>query len=54
MCQPEGMRKVGRPKQRWKDDVEQDLESMGASRWREKVEDRAEPKKLITEALQGL
>jgi hypothetical protein len=38
---PNGRRKAGRPKLRWLDSIENDLESMGAKRWRKKAEGRS-------------
>ena len=36
---PDGRRKAGRPKLRWSDCIENNLESMGVNRWRKKAED---------------
>jgi hypothetical protein len=33
----EGMRRRGRPKKRWKEEVERDLQVLGVRRWRELV-----------------
>jgi hypothetical protein len=38
---PNGRRKVGRPKLRWLDCVENDMKSMGVKRWRHKEEGRS-------------
>ena len=36
----EGTRKMGRPKKRWKEEVERDLQVLGVRRWRELVAGR--------------
>ena len=36
----EGTRRSGRPRKRWKEEVERDLEVLGVRRWRELVADR--------------
>jgi len=36
----EGTRKRGRPRKRWKEEVERDLQGLGVRRWRELVADR--------------
>ena len=36
----EGTRRRGRPRKRWKEEVERDLEVLGVRRWRELVADR--------------
>jgi hypothetical protein len=36
----EGMRHRGRPRKRWKEEVERDLHVLGVRRWRELVTDR--------------
>jgi len=36
----EGTRKSERPRKRWKDEVERDLQVLGMRRWRELVADR--------------
>ena len=36
----EGMRRRGRPRKGWKEEVERDLQVLGVSRWRELVTDR--------------
>jgi hypothetical protein len=38
---PDGRRKVGRPKLRWRNGTENDLEFTGVKRWRKKAEDRS-------------
>jgi hypothetical protein len=39
--EPGGRRKVGRPKLRWLDRIENDHKSMGVKGWRKKAEDRS-------------
>jgi hypothetical protein len=39
---PEGRRKVGRPRLRWLDDVENDLRVMKITRWRKNAQNREE------------
>jgi hypothetical protein len=36
----EGTRRRGRPRKRWKEEVERDLQVLGVRRWREFVADR--------------
>ena len=36
----EGTRRRGRPRRRWKEEVERDLQVLGVRRWRELVADR--------------
>jgi len=36
----EGTRRRGRPRKRWKEEVERDLQVLGVRRWRELVADR--------------
>jgi len=36
----EGTRRRGRPRKRWKEEVERDLQVLGVGRWRELVENR--------------
>ncbi|KAJ4430204.1 hypothetical protein ANN_22414 [Periplaneta americana] len=53
---PGGLRKSGRPRLRWLQDVEDDLERVGCKRWRQQAQDRDEWFLLIKEAqaLHGL
>jgi hypothetical protein len=55
MSKPEGRRRVGRPKMRWLDDVEEDLRKMRISGWRGKARRRDEWKSVLREVkvLQG-
>jgi hypothetical protein len=36
----EGMRRIGRPRKGWREEVERDLQVLGVRRWREMVIDR--------------
>lgn len=49
-AQPYGKRKVGRPKKRWQEDVEEDLKHLGVKNWRQKARDREEWRKLLRQA----
>jgi hypothetical protein len=40
----EGTRRRGRPRKRWKEEVERDLQVLVGRRWRELVADRGEKK----------
>jgi hypothetical protein len=46
----EGTRRRGRPRKRWKEEVEIDLKVMGVRRWRELVEDRKKWKDIFRQA----
>ena len=46
----EGRRGKGRPRLRWKNDVEDDLRKLGVKRWRAKALDREEWASIIREA----
>ena len=46
----EGTRKRGRPKKKWKGEVEKDLHVMGVRRWRELVADRKKWKDIVRQA----
>jgi len=52
----EGTRRRGRPRKRWKDEVERDLQVLGVRRWRELVADRKKRKDIVrqTKAHSGL
>jgi len=45
----EGMGR-GRPRKRWKEEVERDLQVLGARRWRELVADRKKWKDIVRQA----
>ena len=42
--------KKGRPKERWKEEVERDLQVLGVGRWRELVADRKKWKDIVRQA----
>jgi len=46
----EGTRRKGRPRKRWKEEVELDLQVLGVGRWRELVADRKKLKDLFRHA----
>jgi len=46
----EGTRRGGRPKKRWKEKVERDLQVLGVRRWRELVADREKWKDIVRQA----
>ena len=48
--QLEGTRRRGRPRQRWKEEVERDLQVLGVRRWRELVVDRKKWKDIFRKA----
>ena len=52
----EGTRRRGRPRKRWKEEVERDLQVLGVRRWRELVADRKKLKDIVrqTKAHSGL
>ena len=52
----EGTRKRGRPRKRWKEEVERDLQVLGVRRWRELVADRKKRTDIVrqTKAHSGL
>jgi hypothetical protein len=43
----EGTRCRGRPRKRWKEEVERDLEVLGVRRWRDLVKDRKKWKEIV-------
>jgi len=43
----EGPRRRGRPRKRWKEEVERDLEVLGVRRWRELMADRKKWKDIV-------
>jgi len=46
----EGMRRRGRLRKRWKEEVERDLQVLGVRRWRELVADRRKWKEIVRQA----
>ena len=46
----EGTRRMGRPRKRWKEEVERDLQVLGVRRWRELVADRKKWKDIVRQA----
>jgi hypothetical protein len=49
-AKPEGRHGVGRPRQRWLDDVKADIKVLGVKRWRIKAQDRKEWLEILGEA----
>jgi len=49
----EGTKRKVRPRKRWKEDVERDLQVLGARRWRELVADRKKWKDIVRQAKTG-
>ena len=47
---PVGRRNKGRPRKRWVDDVEMDIRTMNIRGWRRLAMDRADWKRVVTEA----
>jgi hypothetical protein len=47
---PIGRRSRGRPKTRWKDDVEADLHAMKITNWRTRIEDKLAWKNIVEQA----
>jgi len=43
----EGTKRRGRPRKRWKEEVERDLQMLGVRRWRELVADRKKWKDIV-------
>jgi len=46
----EGTRRRGRPRKRWKEEIERDLQMLGVRRWRELVADRKKWKDIVRQA----
>ena len=46
----EGTRKRGRPRKRWKEEVERDLQVLEVRRWRELVAERKKWKDIVRQA----
>ena len=46
----EGIRRKGRRRKRWEEEVERDLKVLGVRRWRELVADRKKWKDIIRQA----
>jgi hypothetical protein len=46
----EGTRRRGRPRKRWEEEVERDLQVLGVRRWRELVTDRKKWKDIVRQA----
>ena len=46
----EGTRRRGRPRKRWKEEAERDLQMLGVRRWRELVADRKKWKDIVRQA----
>ena len=49
----EGTRRRGRPRKRWKEEVERDLQVLGVRRWRELVADRKKWKDIVRQVTVG-
>jgi hypothetical protein len=48
--QPHAIRKRGRPKIRWKDDVREDLKDLGIYNWITRTQDRSSWKEIVEQA----
>ena len=46
----EGTRRIGRPRKRWKEEVERDLQVLGVRRWKELVADKNKWKDIVRQA----
>jgi hypothetical protein len=46
----EGTRLRGRPRKRWKEEVERDLQVLGVRRWRDLVTDRKKWRDIVRQA----
>ena len=53
---PTGRRNTGRPRKRWTEDIEEDIQIMGIRGWRKLCKERAEWKRIAekTETYSGL
>ena len=49
-AKPDGARRVGRPKLRWEDGVDQDMRILGVKNWKQVALDRDEWAKLLKKA----
>jgi hypothetical protein len=49
-AKPIGIRKIGRPKLRWEDDVTQDIKTLGMKNWRNLAMKKESWKKLLRKA----
>jgi len=49
-CSGNGRIRRGRPKKRWKEGIERDLQVLGVRRWRELVADRKKWKDIVRHA----
>ena len=45
-----GREEGGKPRKRWKEEVERDLQALGVRRWREMVADRKKWKDIVRQA----
>ena len=50
LLKPEGSRRVGRPKLRWMDGIEEDLRKIGTRAWRRRALDRDDWRKVLAAA----
>jgi hypothetical protein len=48
--QLDGMQRRGRPRKRWKEQVESDIQVMGVRRWKELATDRKKWKDIVQQA----
>jgi hypothetical protein len=46
----EGMKRRGRPRKEWREEVERDLQVLGVRRWRELVIDRTKWRNIVRQA----
>ena len=49
-CSAKGRRGRGRPRKRWKEEVERDLQVLGVRKWKELVAGREKWKKIVQQA----